>query len=284
MHQSHEHAKLVGQEGKPEGYYFPAQHNTVANNFPYTFMGLEPGTTKDQVKHCLEKWNQGDNGILDLSRAYRLKVGSGWLVGTGILHAPGSFCTFEPQWGSDVLSMFQSLVEGREVPHAFLVKDIPIEKHSDLDFIVSELDWEANVDPKFKEHHYLEPVPVGDTRTEGYTDRWVVYGRIDGQQYFTAKELTIEPGVKCTIKDKGAYGLIVIQGSGKMNNLSLDCPKLIRFGEMTDDEVFCTEAAAGTGVVFENTGKTEDLVALRYFGPEVNPDAPAVGAHFENRT
>jgi hypothetical protein len=66
-------AKLVGQEGKPESYYFPPQHNNVGNNFPYTFMGFEPGTTKAQVRKCLRNWNKGDNGILDLSKAYRLK-------------------------------------------------------------------------------------------------------------------------------------------------------------------------------------------------------------------
>ena len=27
-----------------------------------------------------------------------------------------------------------------------------------------------------------------------------------------------------------------------MNQLTLDCPKLIRFHELTEDEVFCTEA------------------------------------------
>jgi hypothetical protein len=279
MHQSEEHAKLVGQEGKPESYYFPPQHNAVTNNFPYTFMGLEPGTTKEEVKRCLENWNKGDNGILDLSRAYRLKPGSGWLIGPGLLHAPGSLCTYEPQWGSDVFSMFQSLVEGRETPRALLVKDIPPDKHNDLDFIISELDWEANVDPSFKDNHYLEPVPVANTESEGYVDRWIVYGRINGEQLFTAKELTIEPGVKCTIRDNGAYGLIVVQGSGRMNNLNLNCPKLIRFVEMTDDEVFCTEAAARSGVVFENTSEVEDLVVLRYFGPGDNPDAPEVGAH-----
>ena len=279
MHQSEEHAKLVGQEGKPESYYFPPQHNAVTNNFPYTFMGLEPGTTKEEVKRCLENWNKGDNGILDLSRAYRLKPGSGWLIGPGLLHAPGSLCTYEPQWGSDVFAMFQSLVEGRETPRALLVKDIPPDKHNDLDFIISELDWEANVDPSFKDNHYLEPVPVANTESEGYVDRWIVYGRINGEQLFTAKELTIEPGVKCTIRDNGAYGLIVVQGSGRMNNLNLNCPKLIRFVEMTDDEVFCTEAAARSGVVFENTSEVEDLVVLRYFGPDANPDAPEVGAH-----
>ncbi len=118
-------AKLVGQEGKPESYYFPPQHNNVGNNFPYTFFGLEPGTTKAQVRKCLEDWNKGDNGILDLSKAYRLKPGTGWLVGPCILHAPGSLCTYEPQWGSDVFGMYQTLVEGRDVPWSLLVKDVP---------------------------------------------------------------------------------------------------------------------------------------------------------------
>ncbi len=279
MHQSREQAALVGQEGKPESYYFPPQHNNTGNNFPYTFMGLEPGTTKAQVRRCLENWNRGDNGILDLSRAYRLKPGSGWLIPPCVLHAPGSLCTYEPQWGSDVFGMYQSLVEGREVPWALLVKDMPADRSRDLDFIVDQLDWERNLDPNFKDNHYLEPIPVADTASEGYIDRWIVYGRIKGEQLFSAKELTVEPGARCVIKDNGAYGLITVQGKGRMNRLALDCPKLIRFHDLTEDEVFCTESAARAGVVFENTSDVEPLVVLRYFGPEVNPDAPAVGAY-----
>jgi len=174
MHQSAKQAKLVRQEGKPESYYFPPQHNNVGNNFPYTFFGLEPGTTKAQVRRCLENWNKGDNGILDLSKAYRLKPGTGWLVGPCILHAPGSLCTYEPQWGSDVFAMYQSLVEGREVPWSLLVKDMPKSKHHDLDFIVDQLDWDKNVDPNFKDNHYLEPIAIGDTARDGFIDRWIV--------------------------------------------------------------------------------------------------------------
>ena len=279
MHQNSKQARLVGQEGKPESYYFPAQHNNVGNNFPYTFMGLEPGTTKSQVRQCLENWNKGDNGILDLSRAYRLKPGTGWLIPPCILHAPGSLCTYEPQWGSDVFGMYQSLVEGREVPWALLVKDMPKDKHHDLDWIVDQLDWDGNVDPNFKDNHYLEPVPVADSSSEGFVDRWIVYGKIEGAQLFSAKELTVDPGVKCTIKDKGAYGLICIQGTGKINRQALTSPKLIRFTDLTEDEFFCTDDGARAGVTFENTSQTEPLVVLRYFGPEVNPDAPTVGAH-----
>jgi len=282
MHQNAEQAALVAQEGKPESYYFPPQHNNVGNNFPYTFMGLEPGTTKDQVRDCIKNWNKGDNGILDLSKAYRLKPGTGWLIDPCILHAPGSLCTYEPQWGSDVFGMYQNLVEGREVPWSLLVKDMPEEKHQDIDFIVDQLDWDKNVDPNFKDNHYLEPVPVADTRSEGYVDRWIVYGKVDAFQYFTAKEVAIDPGCRAVIKDSGAYGLICVQGCGTINGEPLVSPKMIRFHELTEDEYFCTEDGAKAGVTFENTSGTEPLVCLRYFGPEVNPSAPVMGAYRNN--
>src|SRR5215475_9782427 len=60
MHQNAAQAALVGQQGKPESYYFPPQLNPTGNNFPYTFMGFEPGTQKKDVRKCLERWNEGD--------------------------------------------------------------------------------------------------------------------------------------------------------------------------------------------------------------------------------
>ena len=282
MHQTHEFAKLTGQEGKPEAYYFPPQLNAAENHFDYTFMGLEPGTTKEDVKRCLENWNKGDNGILDLSRAYRLKPGTGWLIPAGVLHAPGSRCTYEPQWGSDVFGMFQSIVEGRYVPWDLLVKDVPKDKHHDLDFIVSQLDWEKNVDPYFKKHNYLEPIVDEENSGDGYTDRWIVYGLVDGKQLFSAKELTVMPGAKCVLRDPGASGWITVQGCGKIGSLWLQTPIMIRFGEEPDDEVFITYEAAKAGVVVENTG-TEPLVSLRYFGPDVHPRVPNVGDYKKAR-
>jgi hypothetical protein len=276
MHQGFEDAALVGQEGKPESYYFPPQYNNVDNNFCYTFMGLEPGTTRDQIRKCLEDWSKGDNGILDLSKAYRLKRGTGWLIPPGVLHAPGSLCTYEPQWGSDVFGMYQSLVEGREVPWSLLVKDMPEEKHQDLDFIVDQLDWEKNVDPHFKDNNYLEPIVDESHSGDGYTDRWVVYGLVNGQQLFSARELTIEPGAQCTIQDPGASSWITTQGKGRMGPLALQTPALIRFGQQTEDEIFITHEAATGGVEVENTGG-EPLVGLRYFGPDTFDNLPQVG-------
>ncbi|MFN8740643.1 MAG: hypothetical protein ACK5YR_12025 [Pirellula sp.] len=277
MHQSQEDAKLVGQEGKPESYYFPPQYNNVDNNFCYTFMGLEPGTSKEDLRRCLENWNKGDNGILDLSRAYRLKRGTGWLIPPGVLHAPGSLCTYEPQWGSDVFGMFQSIVEGRYVPWSLLVKDMPQEKHQDLDFIIGQLDWEKNVDTHFKDANYIEPIVDTAKSGAGYTDKWIVYGSIDGQQLFSAKELTVEPGAKCILKDGATSGWITVQGKGRMGKLALQTPAMIRFGENTEDEVFISHEAAVRGVEIENTG-SEPLVGLRYFGPDAHTNMPKNGA------
>jgi hypothetical protein len=172
--------------------------------------------------------------------------------------------------------MYQSLVEGREVPWALLVKDMPKEKHKDLDFIVEQLDWEANVDPHFKQNHFLEPIPHKGSDKDGFVDKWIVYGKVHGEQLFTAKELTVLPGQKTTVKDNGATSIICVQGSGKINNLPLNSPKMIGFYELTEDEYFITESAAKAGVTYENTSTTEPLVVLRYVGPDANPEAPGI--------
>ena len=276
MHQSFDDAALVGQEGKPESYYFPPQYNNCDNNFPHTFMGLEPGTTKDELRKCLKNWSKGENGILDLSKAYRLKRGTGWLIPPGVLHAPGSLCTYEPQWGSDVFGMFQNIVEGRYVPWSLLVKDMPAEKHQDLDFIIGQLDWEKNVDPNFKDNNYLEPI-VAD-QGPGWCDRWIVYGTVDGEQLFTARELTVDPGCTCTLNDPGASSWITVQGKGRLGSLDLQTPVIMRYGELSEDEVFISHHAAVAGVEVENNG-SEPLVGLRYFGPNTWDDLPPVGAH-----
>lgn len=193
-----------------------------------------------------------------------------------MLHAPGSLCTYEPQWGSDVFGMYQNIVEGRYVPWSLLVKDVPPDKHQDLDYIIDQLDWEKNVDTHFYEHNALKPIVDKAASGQGYTDKWIVYGHIDGKQLFSAKELTVEPGAKCVLKDPGASCWITVQGKGRMGKLNLQTPAMIRFGEETEDEVFITAEAAQAGVEIENTG-SEPLVGLRYFGPDTHEKVPMVG-------
>ncbi len=273
LHQSDEKAADVGRVGKPEAYFFPSQYNFALNTFPYTFFGLEPGTTKDQVVDCLKRWAEGDNGILALSKAYRLQLDTGWYVPPGLLHAPGSLCTYEPQRASDVFSMWQSLIADYQVvPRDLLVKDVPPDKYYDFDYLMSLLDWEANTDSNFKEHRFCSPIPVRDRaemRAEGYEEEWIVYG----SEWFSAKRLTVLPGRTVVIKDPTAYGLICVQGYGQFGSHRISAPTLIRFGQMTEDEFFVTQNAASEGVTITNSGTTEPLVILKHFNPG-NPGMP----------
>ncbi|HBP37871.1 MAG TPA: hypothetical protein DD640_03865, partial [Clostridiales bacterium] len=100
IHHMDRHAARVGQAGKPEMYFFPAQMNNHGGEFPFTFFGFNPETSRDEVRHALAAFARGDNKILDLSRSYKLVLDTGWDVPPGVLHAPGSLCTYEPQFAS----------------------------------------------------------------------------------------------------------------------------------------------------------------------------------------
>jgi hypothetical protein len=270
LHQRAEDAARVSQQAKPEAYYFPVQLNNHGGDFPFTFFGLQPGTTREDVIACLRNWNRGDNKITNLSRAYRLEPGTGWDVPAGVLHAPGSLCTYEPQAASDVFAMFQSLVNDAPLAYDMLVKDVPPDRHHDLDYIVDMLDWELNVDPDFVQHRFMRPRPVRPEdamREEGVIDRWVAYRSPE----FSAKETTILPGRSVTLRDAACYGLILLQGHGTLGVWDIAAPTMIRFGQLTDDEFFVTEEAARAGVQVTNPSRTDPIVILRHFGPG-NPD------------
>ncbi|MCZ8511550.1 hypothetical protein O9H85_03695 [Paenibacillus filicis] len=268
LHHRDKHAELVGKTGKAEAYYFPPQMNFIENSFPYTFFGLQSRTTKQDIIRCLERWEKGDNGIINYSNGYRITPGTGWDITTGILHSPGSLVTYEPQRAVDLGAVFQSMIDRRSISRDTLIKDIPQEKHFDLDFIVDLIDWEANIDEKFIEKHLRMPRPVSrleDMRENGYEEYWVTYDN----PHFSAKELTVYPGREVTIYDSGAYGIIVVQGRGLIEGIQMETPTVIRFGEMTGDEFFITYTKAEQGVRIKNTSEIENLVMLKHFGPTV---------------
>ncbi|MFT5885405.1 MAG: hypothetical protein ACI9IP_001865 [Arcticibacterium sp.] len=270
IHHNDEKAALVGQNGKPEAYYFPPQLNNHGGDFPYTFFGITPGTTKEQIKECLMNFSKGDNKITNYSAAQRLEPGTGWYVPPGVLHAPGSFCTYEPQKASDIFAMYQSLVNEAIVPEELLWKGTPKDKIGDYDELVSVIDWELNTDPNIIEKFFMLPKPVkpvAEMEAEGYIDNWICYKATD----FSAKELTILPGATVTVTDSAAYGMIVMQGHGKMGEWKIETPALIRFGQLTNDEFFVTEKAAKEGITITNYSANDPIVILKHFGPN-NPD------------
>lgn len=270
VHQNDEKAALIGQKGKPEAYYFPPQLNNHGGDYPYTFFGIEPGTTKEQIRECLVNFTKGDNKITNYSSAYRLEPGTGWDVPPGLLHAPGSLCTYEPQKASDVFAMYQSLVNEAIIPEELLWNGSPKELVGDYDSLIDNLDWELNVDPNMMANRFMAPKPVrsvDEMRSQGYSENWVCYLSND----FSAKELTVFPGQTVVIKDSAAYGIIVMQGHGTMGVWNIETPALIRYGQLTNDEFFISEDAAKEGVKITNPSTSDPIVMLKHFGP-ANPD------------
>ena len=266
LHQMSADAERVGQVAKPEAYYFPVQLNNYGADFPYTFFGLTQGTTREQIIECLRIWDQGDNKITNLSSAYRLQPGTGWDVPAGVLHAPGSLCTYEPQGASDVFGMFQSLVNDAPISWDLLVKNVPEKYHHDLDYIVNMINWPLNLDPDFAAHRFMAPRPVraiSEMESEGLRDMWVAYR----SPTFSAKETTILPGRTVTLVDPACYGLIVLQGHGTFGSWPIESPALIRFGQLTHVEYFVTEQAAKQGIKVTNPSFTDPIVMLRHYGP-----------------
>jgi hypothetical protein len=267
VHHRDEHAALVGKPGKPEAYYYPPHMNNYLGNQPISFLGLHPEVSTDQVAERLRRFPRGgSNQITDLARGYRTQLGTGWDIPGGVLHAPASVCTYEPQAACDVFCMYESWSNNREVPEDLLWKDVPADRRGDIDFVIDLLDWDRNIDPEFVSNRFMVPYPTTRSLEDGetaYTERWIVYK----SPRFSATELTVRPRQTVTIQDTDAYGLIVVQGNGIIGAHEVEAATLIRYGQLSQDELFVSETAATDGVTIVNRSACHDLVMLKHFGP-----------------
>ena len=261
-------AGRVNHIGKPEAYYFPAQLNNHLGSFPVTYFGYDPDVTPDMVKERLLLYETGDNRITELSRAYRIELGTGWYTPPGVVHAPGSVLTYEPQWNSDVNSVHENITSGEIYPYDFLVENCPPDKKRDIDYVLGLMDWEKNIDPHYKKHYFRPPI-LCDSSNGGYSEKWVIYAN----DYIAAKELTILPGETVTVKDGAAYGCIIIQGHGKFGVYDAEAAIMLRFGQLSADEYFVSETAARQGLTISNHSQWEPMVILKHFGPN-HPEMP----------
>ena len=67
-----------------------------------------------------------------------------------------------------------------------------------------------------------------------------------------------------TINDAAAYGLILTQGHGTFGKHPSSTPSMIRFGQMTEDELFVTADAAQAACASRTTSETDPLVILKH--------------------
>ena len=213
----------------------------------------------------MENFTKGDNGLLFYSQAYKIELDTGWDVPPGVLHAPASVCTYEPQFASDVYAMYQSvLLGGHTVSEDLLWKNCPEEEKGNFDYLLEVIDWEKNTDPYFKKNRFMRPVTAREDHR--YKEEWICYKC----PLVSAKRLIVYPRQSVTVADGAAYGMVVIQGRGKFGVWDIETPVSIRYGALTNDEFFVSESAARGGIKVVNESKTEPLVILKHFSE--NPD------------
>jgi hypothetical protein len=267
LHQRQEHASLVGRRSKDEAYYFPG--GVDMGPHPETFLGVHPGLAQDKqydvLLPYLESWDS--DLILQHSRGFTQVAGEGFYVPSGMLHAPGSALTIELQEDSDVFAMLQALNAGKIISKELLWKDVRAEDREAKGerFILELIDWEANGDPLFYERHHLVPRTGDGPVVDGVEESWVFYG----SRKFSGQKLVVGPGRSFVSIDAGVHNVLVWSGSGTYGGHP------VQGGDPTLDELMITRDRAVAGAEVRNTGR-DDLVAIKFFGPDVNPEVPTI--------
>ena len=269
LHLTEEKANRIGKHGKPEAYYFPVQYNSYLGRFPLTYFGFDPSTDPEDIKRCIRDFEKYDTRITEYSRAYRIQLGTGWYTPAGVIHAPASVVTFEPQWNSDVNTIMENVTMGEVNAINRLTDCTPEGEKDSVDALFDQIDWEESTRPDYREKYFRAP-KVRETGQAGVEEKWVAYAN----EWVAAKEITVEPGAKVVVNDSTCYCALVVQGYGSFGEFACEAPGLLRFEQFSADEFFVSESAAQKGIVIENKSNCEPLVILQNFANN-NAEVPA---------
>ena len=275
LHQMEKDARLVGRNSKDEAYHY--LEGVDMGDHPETFFGVHPSIVERRQFEILLPYLQAWNSdlILKHSRAYMNVPGEGFFLPSGILHAPGTALTLELQEDSDVGAFFQALNAGKVISKDMLHKDVSEKEwqKSKERALLEQVDWTANGDPYFYENHHLSPVPVTGSYGEFAREYWVFYGT----RKFSGKKLEIDPDASLTFSEKGVYSIFTWRGSADISGNKVEA------GNFECDELFVCHERAIQPLTIRNTGK-ERLVLFKFFGPDVNDDAPVLPRYPKSRS
>jgi hypothetical protein len=267
IHPTQEYASLVGRKSKDEAYYFLP--GTEMGAHPESFFGVHPWISRqgahDVLLPYLVDWDS--DLILRHARAELQVPDEGFLIPSGVLHAPGTALTLELQEDSDVLAMFQALNAGKIISKDLLFKDVrPEDRIRDGErFPLSFVQWDLNGDPFFYENHHLSPRPL--PAAPGGQESWIFYNT----PKFSGKKLVVSPGAEVSTTEPGVYNVLVWTGHGSYGGQE------VRGGDPALDELLVTHSAATQRHTVRNLGD-EDLVVFKFFGPDIQPSVPMTEA------
>ena len=201
IHHAEAACRRVGVKPKHEHYFFPKQYNQTLGSMPVSYFGFDPSVTKEEVIERLRDFTTRDMRITELSRAYRLELDTGWYTPAGVVHAPGSLCTYEPQWNSDVMAIWENVVNGEVFHYDDLSAYLPKSDKNDIEKIFEVADWDVGgkeliVAPGTKAT-ITDPSAYGCVVIEGHgrigrfdceTPTLIHYGDLTADEFFVSKQ------------------------------------------------------------------------------------------------
>ena len=205
--------------GKTEAYFFPPVDIPPYNlklGPVKTRLALQPHVSKEQVVQALKEFGKCDD-MYALLNVYEINPWETWTIEEKIVHAPGPWPTFEIQRPQDDFNLLAWQL-GQKLPSEEIDKirqDNQLRGLSDEDaFLKSTINWEANVDSKFKEKWWREC----ETISEGSWGRMIrlFYHMFYGEGFI------VYPGQSFYRKlDQRPYAGIVWSGEGTINKLTV---------------------------------------------------------------
>lgn len=276
IHQRAKNLEKLGRNPKDEAYYFL---DAPLGKHPESFFGVhryivDQGLQYDIFLPLMRRWDCDESEILKHSKAYLNVPGEGFLLDSGLLHAPGSALTMEIQESSDVGAIFQPNVEGHAISKHMLTKDVPPderEEYGDEYAALRQVDWKGSADPDFYEKRHLFPKKCPETRQGALYEEWIYYGTTK----FSGKRLILKPGERFFSRERGVHNLFVWKGRALVGEVPVEAGRFTL--KSCEDELLVTHARAIEGCWIENTGEAE-LVLFKFFGPDINNEvAPPIG-------
>jgi hypothetical protein len=265
IHQMKDEAAKLGRNSKEEAYYFP--EGVDMGPHPETFFGVHPYIVEQKkydvlLPHLVE-WK--DDLILRHAYAYQLVADDGFHIPSGVLHAPGTAVTIELQEDSDVFAMLQALNGGKIISKELLFKDVHPDDRAKYGerAVLNQIDWELSGDLYFYENRHTPPVLIEESKQPGGEEYWIYYNTTT----FSGKKLIVKPGQKYVTQDKGVYNILVWKGEGIYGGYPISSK------DFNLQELIISHDRAVQPIEVENTG-TEDLMIIKFFGPDINPDCP----------
>lgn len=262
---------------KPEAYNFNPWRNKRYKNDCHTSIGLMEYYTEEMMADAVRDFIAGrDNHIRSHARHLLIRMGTGFYTPTRILHGPAAVNTEEPQRDRDDFRFYQSHVlcpEGEVfLGQDLLFRHLPegLEGEERVQHLVADIDLRRNQDPYIVEKHTLRPVVDKEISHDGFRDEWRVYGRPNGDEFFSLRQFELAPGAETILTGPAALCIIhFCHGQGRIGKHKVEVKSGIRLGEPLDDEFVIPYAAArhGKEIRLENTSRTEPLVGTRCWGP-----------------